>query len=171
MLPVLAASCGCARASVSHLQTHSCLWLQARGVTCGSSEGAGCWVLSLQQGADQEAQGGRERACTAPGSLSPHSFVLWGCFLQTDPCLTCPSPFCHASSLPAPEAGTEAAVWGPWSCPPLQAQPALVLQSFLTGKCSSHSRVGLPLLSCCDLSKFPTRNRPQAGLSGLMAAE
>lgn len=94
----------CPRASVS-----PCRPMAASG--CGvvgnpvDRELRGGWMpgLSLQQGADQGAQGGREGACTAPGSLSHHSFVLQReCFLNAGPSLTCPSPSCHALLSSAP---------------------------------------------------------------------
>lgn len=175
MLPVLAASCGCARASVSLLQTHSCLWLQGRGVSCGSSQGAGarCCPCSKEQTRALGGEGGSlhsarqpELPLTCPSRMLPSS---WSQSHLPLTFLSCPA---EKSSGPCqPLTGLEAAVWDPWSCPPLQAEKALVLQSFLTGKCCSHSHVGLLPLSCCDLSKFPTRNRPQTGLSDLMGAE
>lgn len=76
----------------------------------------------------------RERSCTAPGSLSRRSFVLHGeCFPVS------PTPHRPAkSSAPWLSFTGPEGIWCLWSCPPLHAEPALVLQPLLTGKCSSH---------------------------------
>lgn len=139
---------------LSPADPHGCLWLQGRGVTCGqgAQKGLGARCCPCTKGQTRGLrEGGREGACAAPGSLGHQQFVLQSqCFLKFGPSLTCPSPPCHAllRRVQLPElTGTEAAVWCPWGCLPLQAEPALVLQLLCTGKCSSHNRVGVSPLS------------------------